>query len=77
MMGNSCITYPAQRGFHDKGEIKKKYQQPIGYEWTQNASLASVFQIKTRGRTPPPPPPRAPFEREKILPHRVYRRSEL
>ena len=26
---NSRITYPAQRGFHDKSEFKKKYQQPI------------------------------------------------
>ena len=44
---------------------KKKYQQPIGYEWTQKESFASVFQKKKkkkkRGGHPPPP-----FERKTI-----------
>ena len=35
------MHYPVQQ-IHDKSKIKKKYQQPIGDEWTQNASFASV-----------------------------------
>ena len=34
---------------------KKKYQQAIGYEWTQNVSFVSVKKKKTKG----PPPPHA------------------
>ena len=39
-----------------KSEIKKKKQQPIGYEWTQNASFRIRFsKNKKTGEEPPPP----------------------
>ena len=56
--GKNLITYPAHRGFYDKSEISRKYQHPIGYEWTQNASFASGFHKKKNEEEPPPPPMR-------------------
>ena len=63
MRGKNLITYPAHRGFYDKSEISRKYQQPIGYEWTQNVSFASGFHRKKKRGGPPPP-----CEREKKSP---------
>ena len=56
---------PAQWGFNDKSEISKKYQQAIGYEWTQNESFVSRFAKKKPkpGGTPPPPMRKETFSR--------------
>ena len=69
MRGNSRITYPAHGDFHDKSEISRKYQHPIGFEWSQNPSFASVFQKKNGGGGPP-------RERKKNLRHHVYQSFE-
>ena len=51
----SLLCCPLDPSFQDKSEVSKKYQL-TGYEWTQNASFASVFQKFSRGDPTPPPP---------------------
>ena len=51
--GGGCVA-PLDPSFQDKSEVSKKYQL-TGYEWTQNASFASVFQKIFSGRPRPSP----------------------